>query len=478
MQIFLNSPINAQIRTAVYIFYICVLILSAHNILTMGFNFTISAILISIILIVVLTSVFRYNAFLSMLTASLLLAITTLPLQEVIPSIMLGFGNTMKSIGLIIILGIMLGLILDKTGATHSIAKSMLRLTGKEHSGLAIHLTGFVTGVPIFCDSGFIVLHGINRSLVHNTGKPMIFMATVLAAGLYSVHCLIPPHPGATAAAGIMGADIGKLIMIGIPVALFASLSGFFWARYISKNVPHDHPSTAAEYNTSVGQTHLPAPSRSFLPIIVPLILLSGRSIALLIPHNEENVFLKIVSFTGEPVIALIIGIILAISLYEKINLKSLNELFDLSIEKSGQILALTAAGGIFGNVIKMTGAGEVAGNFLAKTELGLFIPFLIAAFLKTAQGSSTVAIMTTASILAPMLSTLNINSETGIILATLSMGAGSMIVSHTNDSYFWVITKFSEMEPKSTLRVYTTTSLVMGITAFLIILFASVMLL
>jgi len=440
----------------------------------MEFIYSISFILISIILIIVLTSVFRYNAFLSMLIASLLLAITTLPLQKVVPAIMDGFGNTMKSIGLIIILGIILGLILDKTGATHSIARSMLRLTGKEHSGLAIHFTGFFTGVPIFCDSGFIVLHGINRSLVQSTGKPMIFMATVLAAGLYSVHCLIPPHPGATAAAGIMGADIGKLIMIGLPVALLSSLTGFFWARFISRNVSNDHPSSAIENNASAGQTHLLSPLRSFLPIIVPVILLSGRSIALLIPHSEENIFLKIVSFTGEPVIALIVGIILAITLFEKINLKSLNELFDLSIEKSGQILAITAAGGIFGNVIKMTGSGEVAGEFLAKTELGLFIPFLIAAFLKTAQGSSTVAIMTTASILAPMLSGLNINSETGIILATLSMGAGSMVASHTNDSYFWVITKFSELEPKSTLRVYTTTSLVMGITAFLVILFAS----
>jgi GntP family gluconate:H+ symporter len=446
--------------------------------MTMEFIFTISAILASIVLIVVLTSIFRYNAFLSMLVASLLLAVTTLPLQEVVPSIMLGFGNTMKSIGLIIILGIILGLILDKTGATYSIAKSMLRLTRKEHSGLAIHLTGFITGVPIFCDSGFIVLHGINRSLVRNTGKSMIFMATVLASGLYSVHCLIPPHPGATAAAGIMGADIGKLIMIGLPVALVASLSGFFWARFISKKFPNDQPHPGIENHEPIINNHLPSSLHSFLPIIVPLILLSGRSIVLLIPHNEENVYLKILSFTGEPVIALMVGIILAITLFEKIKLKSLNELFDLSIEKSGQILAITAAGGIFGNIIKMTDAGEVAGNFLANTELGLFIPFLIAAFLKTAQGSSTVAIMTTASILAPMLNALNITSGTGVIFATLSMGAGSMIVSHTNDSYFWVITKFSELEPKFTLRVFTTSSLVMGITAFLIILLASIVIL
>jgi len=169
----------------------------------------------------------------------------------------------------------------------------------------------------------------------------------------------------------------------------------------------------------------------------------------------------------GEPIIALIIGIILAISLFKKINARELNELFDLSIGKAGAILAIIAAGGIFGTVIKSTGIGEITGNYLAATGIGLFVPFLIAAFLKTAQGSSTVAIMTTASIISPMLVPLNLNTENGIVLATLAMGAGSMIISHTNDAYFWVVTKFSDLEIKSTFRVWTTTTLVMGIFAF-----------
>ena len=427
----------------------------------------ITVILVGLILIVVCTSILKYNTFLSIFAVTLLIGLLTLPIQDVVPTILLGFGNTMKSIGLIIIFGIMLGLILDKTHATKSIANSILKLTGRKNAGMAIHSTGFVTGIPIFCDSGFIVLHGINKSLVESTGKPMVFMASVLAAGLYSVHCLIPPHPGATAAAGIMSANIGQLILIGLPVAAISSIAGFIWVRLITKK--DFTASTNANYDIKLSDEAIDLPSafRSFLPIVVPVLLLTGRSALLLFAPQSQNTLVKIVSFLGEPIIALIIGILLGVSLYKKLNSKELNELFDLSIEKAGIILAITAAGGIFGTVIKATGIGEVAGVYLASTGLGLFVPFLIASFLKTAQGSSTVAIMTTASIISPMIASLNLNSDNGIVLATLAMGAGSMIISHSNDSYFWVVTKFSDLEVKSTLRVWTTTTAIMGIFAF-----------
>lgn len=426
----------------------------------------ITAILTGLVLIVVFTSVLKYNTFLSIFVVTLLIALLTLPLKDVVPTILTGFGNTMKSIGLIIIFGIILGLILDKTHATKSIAHAILRLTGKKNAGMAIHTTGFITGIPIFCDSGFIVLQGINKSLIESTGKPMVFMASVLAAGLYSVHCLIPPHPGATAAAGIMSANIGQLILVGLPVAAISALAGFLWIRFITRNdltvLPIDNPDKITQDEA----VELPSAFRSFLPIIVPVLLLSGRSVLLLFAPEDKSDLLKIVSFLGEPIIALMIGILLAISLYKRVNSKELNELFDLSIEKAGAILAIVAAGGIFGTVIKATGIGEVAGVYLASTGLGLFVPFLIAAFLKTAQGSSTVAVMTSASIISPMLTSLNLNSDNGIILATLAMGAGSMFISHSNDAFFWVVTKFSDLEIKSTLRVWTTTTAVMGIFA------------
>ncbi len=424
-------------------------------------------ILTGLLLIVVSTSILKYNTFLSIFIVSLLMAMATLPLADVVPTILMGFGNTMKSIGLIIIFGIILGLILDKTNATKSIAHTIIKLTGKKNAGMAIHSTGFITGIPIFCDSGFIVLQGINKSLIESTGKPMVFMASVLAAGLYSVHCLIPPHPGATAAASIMSANIGQLILVGIPVAAVSALAGFLWVRFITRKEYQEGANNKSDLKISVETVDLPSAFRSFLPIVVPVLLLSGKSVLLLLVPSDQSILLKIVSFLGEPIIALIIGIALAISLYKKINPKELNELFDLSIEKAGAILAIIAAGGIFGTVIKATGIGEVAGIYLASTGLGLLVPFLIAAFLKTAQGSSTVAIMTTASIISPMLASLKLNNDNGIILATLAMGAGSMFISHSNDAYFWVVTKFSDLEIKSTFRVWTTTTAVMGIAAF-----------
>lgn len=424
-------------------------------------------IVVGLVFIVVGTSILKYNTFLTIFLVSLLLAMVFLPLQEVVPTLLLGFGNTMKSIGLIIIFGIILGLVLNKTRATKSIAYAILRLTGRKNAGIAIHATGFVTGIPIFCDSGFIVLQGINRSLIESTGKPMIFMASVLAAGLYSVHCLIPPHPGAMAAAGIMSVNVGQLILIGIPVALVSGLFGFLWVRFLTRHEKGVGVVAPAEAAMPEVPETLPSPFRSLLPIVIPVLLLSGKSVFQLVLPEAHSTILSILSFLGEPVIALIIGILFAISLFRKIDAAVLNELFDQSIEKAGGILAIIAAGGIFGAVIRATGIGEVAGNYLASTGMGLLVPFLIAAFLKTAQGSSTVSVMTTASIIAPMVTALDFNTGNRIVLATLAMGAGSMILSHSNDAYFWVVTKFSDLEIKSTLRVWTTTTAVMGIFAF-----------
>jgi len=292
----------------------------------------ITAILIGLVLIIVFTSILKYNTFLSIFVVSLIIALLTLPLQDVVPTILTGFGNTMKSIGLIIIFGIILGLILDKTHATKSIAHAILRLTGKKNAGMAIHSTGFITGIPIFCDSGFIVLQGINKSLIESTGKPMVLMASVLAAGLYSVHCLIPPHPGATAAAGIMSANVGQLILIGLPVAAISSIAGFVWVRFITRKDPYTMPLDNSGKIIKDEIVELPSALRSFLPIVVPVLLLSGRSVLLLFAPEDKSYLLKIVSFLGEPIIALMIGILLAVTLYKKVNSKELNELFDLSI--------------------------------------------------------------------------------------------------------------------------------------------------
>jgi GntP family gluconate:H+ symporter len=421
---------------------------------------------ISIIAIIILTSRLKLKAFIALFIVSLFLAFTTLPANTIVSTIKEGFGNTMASIGFLIILGAIIGITLDKTGGTLSIARFILSKTGENRSGTALGITGFITGLPIFCDSGFIILSGLAKSFSSKSKLAMPFMATVLATSLYSVHCLIPPHPGALAAAGLIKVNIGYLIVIGTLFAIPGALAAFYWSRWMTKGKLYP-PAKEIEVDTKITHDKLPSAFISFLPIVVPLLLITVRSLFSLIDKGGQSLISKILYFPGEPIFALSIGVILAILLIKDKTIASMNSVFSEAIEKAGPILIVTAAGGMFGMVIKATGTGEAMGKLLAGTSIGLVVPFLIAAVMKTAQGSSTVAIITTASFVAPMISILGLDSEWGRLLVMLSMGAGSMIVSHANDSYFWVVSNFSDIEPDTTLKVYSSSTILMGIVVF-----------
>jgi gluconate:H+ symporter, GntP family len=444
----------------------------------MSLLYGLSLIVAGILLIIVLTSWLKINAFLSLFLVSLVLALFVLPFPDVVPALKKGFGDTMASIGLIIVFGAVIGVTLDYTGATVSMANYILSKTGSKNASLAMSITGFITGLPIFCDSGFIVLSGLNRSLTDKSKSNSVFMATVLACSLYSVHCLIPPHPGATAAAGIIGANIGQLVLIGIAVAIPASAAGYSWARFMTKRSSLKTISEPSAIIEETASGSLPSPGKSFLPVLVPLLLITVKSlIGFLFPDSTSG-WTKIAGLAGDPVIALLIGMFLSFLLLPVFNRKPINHILSVSIEKAGPIIIITAAGGIFGAIIKASGTGEQAGAFLTQTRLGLLIPFLLTFILKTAQGSSTVAIITAASIIGPMLDNLGYSGDMGKLLVMLAMGAGSMMVSHANDSYFWVVTNFSKIEANDTLKVYSSATIVMGLTGFAVVVVLSVLLL
>lgn len=417
--------------------------------------------------IVVLTSKLKLNAFISLFIVSLFLATTAIPKGDVISIVKEGFGSTMASIGFLIILGAIIAIVLDKTGGAVSIARFILSKTGTKNAAAALGITGFVAGMPIFCDSGYIILSGLAKSFSAKTKTVMPMIATVLACSLYSVHCLIPPHPGALAAAGILGVNIGYLILVGILFAIPAAVVAYFWIKWMTKNEGY-LPAPEIESHSRVIETSVPSALLSFLPIVVPLFLISLNSILTIYFKESSNSVIRSFVFIGQPVIALIIGVLFSLLLVKNKGVNTLNEIFDSAIEKAGPILIVTAAGGMFGLVIKETGIGTAAGEFLSKTGLGLAVPFLIAMIMKTAQGSSTVAIITAASLVSPMLQSLGLNSEWGKLLAMIAMGGGSMLISHANDSYFWVITKFSELKAETTLRVYSSATAVMGLTVFI----------
>ncbi len=423
-------------------------------------------VVISIIAIIILTSRLKLKAFIALFLVSLFLAFTTLPANTVISTIKEGFGTTMASIGFLIILGAIIGITLDKTGGTLSIARYILSKTSENRSVQALGITGFITGLPIFCDSGFIILSGLGKSFSFKSGVAMPFMATVLACSLYSVHCLIPTHPGALAASGVLQVNLGYLILIGIIFAVPGTISAYLWSRWMTKGKNYP-PAGNIKVDDQVRSESLPPVFFSFLPIAVPLLLITLRSLSGLFDKGEPGIFSKIFYFPGEPIIALSIGAVLALLLIKNRTIATMNSVFSEAIEKAGPILIVTAAGGMFGMVIKATGTGEVVGRMLAGTSMGLVVPFLIAVVMKTAQGSSTVAMITTASFVSPMLSMLGLDSEWGRLFAMIAMGAGSMIVSHANDSYFWVVSNFSDIEPDTTLRVYSSSTLVMGLVVF-----------
>ncbi len=426
--------------------------------------------LAGITVIVLLTAKYRVHPFFALLISCLVVGLGVgFPVTDVIVSIKEGFGNIMKSLGLIIVLGTTLGILLEHTGSTNVMASFILKKTGEKYAALAMSITGFIVGLPIFCDSGYIVLSGLNNNLAKRTGISIAVMSVSLATGLYSVHCLLPPHPGAAAAAGIIGVDMGKLILIGILVSIPAAIVGYVWANYAGKKIPVGPIVENITTDLKKSNNLNPSVIKAFLPVIVPIILIAIKSF-LVIDKSITSGWINNLISLGDPVIALSIGVLLALNCKRGWKRNTVSTLLQEAAEKAGGILVIIGAGGAFGAVLAATKIGEHFGQSLSLGTLGILFPFLLTFILKTAQGSSTVAIITAASIVLPLLPALGLATEQGKLLCVLSMGAGSMMISHANDAYFWVIAKFSGLDMKTMLRVYSVATVLMGLTTLLMV--------
>jgi GntP family gluconate:H+ symporter len=427
-----------------------------------SFPYILAFLFAGIALIVVLTAKYKVPAFFALFFACLLVGLGIgLPLGGVLSVVKDGFGTILKSLGLIIVLGTTLGLLLEYTGSTAVMASFLIKKLGDKHAPLAMSITGFIVGLPIFCDSGFIVLSGLNKSMARRTGIPIAVMSVSLATGLYAVHCLVPPHPGATAAAGTIGVDFGRLLLFGVPVAIPAMLAGYLWARYAGKKVADK----IADDEIALNQTEqLPSLVKACLPVIIPILLIGLKSF--LTPGTAEYHGWRSILFAiGDPVIALMIGVFLAFNCKRSWKKSEISKILHEATEKAGGILVIIGMGGAFGAILTAAKIGDHFSQSLALGSMGIFFPFLLTAVLKTAQGSSTVAIITAASIVLPLLPALGLNNDDGKLLCVLSMGGGSMMISHANDAYFWVIAKFSGLEMKTMLKVYSMATLLMGLT-------------
>jgi GntP family gluconate:H+ symporter len=435
--------------------------------------------LFAVVFIVVLTTKLKVHPFLALLIISIGYALFAgMPYKEIIVAINDGFGGTLGKIGLIIVLGVIIGAFLENTGGAYSIAEKVLKLIGSKRVPTAMGIIGYIVSIPVFADSGFMLLHPLNKSLSKKARISLAGAAIALGLGLMASHTMVPPTPGPIAAAGILQANLGLVIAFGLPISIVAlSVALVFASKYASKTYI-DPDLKGSESVAPLEQTREEAPGffKSSVPIIVPIILIVCKSV-LIVDGNEEPSFVfGLISFLGEPVIALLIGVFLCLLLPKRLHLDMLSSSgwVGKAIKDAASIIMITGAGGIFGTVLQMSGIAEVLGGTLKELNIGIFLPFLLAAALKTAQGSSTVALITTASILAPMMSSLGFDSEVQKALVVVAIGTGSAMMSHANDSFFWVVTQMSGMNVKTGYRLFGLGTVVLGTTGAVTVYIAS----
>ena len=497
---------------------------------------------LAIVFIILSTSVFKWHPFLSLIIAAFGFGIFsgTLSLTDVVTAVNSGFGNTIGYIGIVILAGSIIGKFLEKSGGAFKLATSALKIVGKNNMPLAMSIVGYIVSIPVFCDSAFIVLSPLSKALARTVKISFAVMAMSLSLGLFITHHLIPPTPGPVAAAGILEADLGTVILLGLPVSLVGLIIAWLFSiKYAKKfsigidgNLGLNHETNASKgsdafekgeegndingqshkgkYNTDqdlnsdsdvrIGETITPdvrpgtgkqdnyidqensidffeeGPSllKSLLPIFIPIILIILRSINDLpsAPFGS-GIPAMIIGFVGQPSVALMLGVGLSFLLPVKFSkdMLSASGWLGEGIVAAATIIIVTGSGGAFGKVLQESGIAEVVKENLAGAQsLGIWLPIIIAMSLKIAQGSGTVSIITTASLMAPLVPSLGMDSPSARALVVVAIGAGSMIASHANDSYFWVVTQMSNMTVNQGYRLQTIGTLILGICTSLVV--------
>ena len=431
------------------------------------------AFIVAIVAMILLISKLKVHPFLAIMLISLVLALLAgIPMTEIPGIIGAGFSGTFTSIGIVIILGAFIGAVLEKTGAALKLADMVIKLVGEKHPELAIELMGWVVSIPVFCDSGFVILNPIRKALVKRTKVSSVTMTVCLSCGLYIAHVFIPPTPGPIAAAQTLGGGEYLLLIIGIGAlcSIFPLIAGLLYAKLIGKKIKSADEITESdevvktydELKAEYGK--LPNGINAIAPLVVPILLMAASSVVTMV--GWTGFFADLFKFLGTPIMALAVGSVFAIiQLFTAKKGKDFYSLTNETLKTVGPILFVTAAGGVLGKVISSSDMMNfIKDNANVFQTLGIFFPFLLAAILKSAQGSSTVAITTTAGIVAPLMGVLGFSTPMDIALVVMAIGAGAMTVSHANDSYFWVVTNFGDMTPEQGYKTQTLMTLVIGI--------------
>ncbi|MDH4238840.1 MAG: GntP family permease [Phycisphaerae bacterium] len=425
--------------------------------------------LLSVVFIILATAKLKLHPFLALLVSAFGYGIFCgkMSLADVVESVNSGFGGTIGDIGIVILAGSVIGTFLEKSGGAFKLAESTLKLVGTRNVPLAMSIIGYIVSIPVFCDSGFVILSSLCRGLSRKAKISLATSAVALSLGLYATHTMVPPTPGPIAAAGLLEADLGLVILWGLLVSIIALTAGWLFAVKFAGRIYINPESESEESSPEEIVTQGPSAIKSVIPILLPIVLILLRSVGDLEsqPFGEGNAAVFI-SFIGQPVVALLVGVFFALLLPKKLTTEMLSPSgwVGEAVVAAATIIIITGCGGAFGKVLQNSGISDVVKGYLGKSAgLSIWLPFIIAAALKTAQGSSTVAIITTAGIVGPLLGALGLEAPTARALAVVAIGAGSMVVSHANDSYFWVVTGLSKMSVKDGYKLQTLGTLVEG---------------
>ena len=432
--------------------------------------------IIAIVVMILAISKFKLHPFLAILGTALLFGLVAgIPITRVPALIAASFSGIFMNIGLVLLFGALIGLTLDAAGGALKIADMLIKGVGKKSPTMSFLIMGWIVSVPIFCESAYPILNPIRKSAVKRIKASGVATAMGLSTGLYASHILIPLTPGPLIASYELGLSENLLlvIIVGTIISVPALIGAYFYSVYVGKRVKSDEDfeseqnDTVKSYDELVAEYgKLPNGLMALSPILAPILLMSLGTVAN-IAGWTGGIGGDIVTFMSTPAIALATGFLFAVFLLATSKrIKQFNSVVEKTLKMMGPILFITGAGGVLGHVIRESGVIDVITQDTAALQsLGLFFPFLLAAVIKTAQGSSTVAMIITSGMMAPLMTDLGLDVTYMMrTLTVMAVGAGAMIVSHANDSWFWVVTRLSGISPQNGYKSQTTISLIEGL--------------
>lgn len=432
---------------------------------------------LGIAVMIILVMKTKTHTFIALLLAALIAGLVgKMSPNDAINAIQDGFGNTLKSTGIIIGLGVMMGGVLEKSGAAERLAYTFIKLIGKGKEEWALGITGWIVSIPVFADSAVVIFAPLCKALSRVSGKSVIGLALAMACGLQCTHAMVPPTPGPLTAAGMMNVDVGQMILVGAALSIPIFIAAIFYSKWIGKKIyqiprldgtydrkdfKKEYIKTMEELESIMDTKELPGIWNSLAPIVVPLILIFCKT-GISLTSIDSGMVYQIISLLGSPVVALAIGTTFAVyGLGQKYGKDEIINIMNDSIKDTGIIMLITGAGGSLGNVIKVSGIGDVLGAMVVSWAIpAILIPVIIAALMRIALGSATVAITTAASLTAPLIPMLGVSP----VLLAQACCIGAIAFGYFNDSGFWVFNgMFGLTDMKDQLKCKTAVSMVMS---------------